>query len=104
MKQTLRQDGLIHRQAMSGSGRAQCGATAPDQGFLNLSAHGVGVTCPDCQPKQAPSVFCGISCPRCSDHGWWALTREEASNGLATCKQCGYVAPMRDFIYTSTGQ
>lgn len=48
MQRTLRQDGLIHRASMSGRGRARCGATPPEHGWLNLSTSGVGVTCPSC--------------------------------------------------------
>lgn len=56
MQETLRQDGLIHRRAMSGHGRAQCGAEAPEYGWLNLSNTGVGVTCPRCNPAPVPAA------------------------------------------------
>lgn len=97
MRATMKQDGLIHRQAMSGRGRAQCGATAPEHGYLNLSMHGVRVTCPRCQPQESPSIV-SLSCPRCGDHGWSALTHAEIASASTTCAACHHTAPVRDFI------
>lgn len=97
MQATLRQDGLIHRMAMSGRGRAQCGATAPEHGYINLAHNGVGITCPSCQPQQPPSIR-SITCPRCFDHGWTVLTDAEAESGTTTCKRCDHSAPAREFL------
>ena len=94
---TATHDGLVHRRAMSGRNRAQCGATAPERGYINLSTHGVRVTCPDCQPKQPASII-GIDCPRCSYHGWAALTPEAIESTSMTCAGCNHSAPVRDFI------
>jgi hypothetical protein len=97
MQATLRQDGLVHRMSMSGRGRAYCGATPPDQGWVNLAVNGVGVTCPSCQPQQPPSIR-AITCPRCFDHGWRVLTEAEAQSSTATCGRCDYTAPAREFL------
>ena len=101
MRSTLRQDGLVHRMGIGGRGRAQCGAEAAEYGFLNLSNNGVGITCPDCQDRTGPRVFCGVSCPQCYEHGWIALRPDEIERGDWTCGLCGHSAPMRDCIYVT---
>lgn len=98
MEATATHDGLVHRRAMSGRGRAQCGATAPERGYLNLSVHGVRVTCPSCQPDQSPRTFVTLTCPRCFAHGWLSLTTAEIERGSTTCDKCHHAALVTDFI------